>query len=97
MNQVVYDFEFIEDYSVPAQPTQSTGQDLQLNTADDAQWLLIDNEDEDGVSSTAKQDDVPKQPLWDPREYYAPQHPLALMVVYNYMYMYILYPFNVQT
>ena len=88
-NGLVYDFEFIEDYSVPAQMIPSTGQDLQLNTADDAQWLLIDNEDEDDVSSTAKQDDVLKRPLWDPRDYYAPQHPLALMVVYNYMYMYI--------
>ena len=63
MNQVVYDFEFIEDYSVPAPPTQSTGQDLQLNTADDA--------------------------VWDPWEYCALQHTLALMVAYHYMYVYM--------
>ena len=80
MNRVVYDFEFIEDYSVPAQPKQSTGQDLQLNTVDDALWFLIDDEDEDDVSSTAKEEDVPNQPLWDPEEYSTLQHPLALMV-----------------
>ena len=80
MNQVVYDFEFVEDYSVSAQPTQSTGQDLQLNTMDDALWFLIGNEDEDDVNSTTKEVDVPNQPLWDPEEYSALQHPLELMV-----------------
>ena len=95
VKHVVYDFEFIEDYSVPAQLTPSTGQNIPLttvsasqqrrNSADDAMWFLIDDEDEDDVSSTAKEEDVPNEPLWDPEEYSALQHPLALMVytVYN--------------
>ena len=80
VNQVVYDFEFIEDYSVPAQPPQSTVQDIQLNTTYDPLWFLIDNEAEDDGSSKTKKVDVPKKALWDPKKYYALQHPLALMV-----------------
>ena len=90
VKQVVYDFEFIEDFAVPEQTTTSTGQALPLttvsasqrrrNSADDALWFLIDDEDEDDLSRTANEEDVPSQPLWDPQDYSALQHPLALMV-----------------
>ena len=96
VKEVVYDFEFIEDYAEPEQTTTSTGQALQLttvsgsqqrrNSADDALWFLIDNEDEDDPSSSTKEtEDVPRQPLWDPQEYSALQHPLALMVIHVYI------------
>ena len=88
VKQVVYDFEFIEDYSVPDQTTKSTGQDHQLisvltsqqcrNSTNDAlEFLIDDKEDEDDLHT---KEDVPSQPLWNSQSYYPLYHTLALMV-----------------
>ena len=80
VKQVVYDFEFIEDFS---EPRQMKTESIQLmprasGTTTGHPYGLIQNDDDD-------QDEC-KPPLVPPSEYSPLYHPLTLMVPCMYMY-----------
>ena len=82
VKQVIYNFEFIEDYSEPKQMKTESIQPMPMTTTAHP-YGLIQNDDDD------YQDEC-KPPLVPPSEYSPLYHPLTLMVstLYKYACMY---------
>lgn len=91
VKQVLYDYEFIEDYCNPNEttiPAASATQGIPLSAVssqseppanDDELWWLIEDEVEDDFDG--KMESEPSDPpCWGPQEYSPQYHPLTLMV-----------------
>ena len=94
VKQVVYDYEFIEDYYEPkkTRPSASsaltpgiplspvTSQTSSTATMNEKLWWLVEDECEESDCDGTQEEEHCDPPCWGPKKYFSLYHPLSVMV-----------------